>query len=204
MFHKIFGISKSTFREAAEKGNLKTVQKYIAANQDNNAMLNTSDISGYTALMLAAGNGHVDVVNALVANSHIQINATNTYGNTALFFAASHDHMDIVKILLNHQANAQHRNTNYSTATEEAQKKGHTEMAQFLASFTSNREQVKPTEDKHAALPKAPAEPAKNTNKYLSTSPVFFKSNSPTKSKTSASALLQKNESRSDQELVFV
>jgi ankyrin repeat protein len=51
---------------------------------DNGASLNTKDFYGWTALLMAAYRGHVEIVEALVEN-RANLNVKNNGGITALF-----------------------------------------------------------------------------------------------------------------------
>mmetsp|Transcript_43471 Transcript_43471/g.69965 ORF Transcript_43471/g.69965 Transcript_43471/m.69965 type:complete len:351 (-) Transcript_43471:316-1368(-) len=55
---------------------------------------------GYTALIAASENNHLEVVKALVNTGKADVNATNKNGTSALIEAASHDNIDIVKFLV--------------------------------------------------------------------------------------------------------
>ena len=61
---------------------------------------------GRTALMLAAVNGHVDIVNALAGMHSANVEAADEHGKTALMLAAYNGHTEIVNALDTHGANA--------------------------------------------------------------------------------------------------
>ena len=60
------------------------------------------DKHGQTALTLAAYEGHVEVVKALLAHSEIDVNAKIENGATALMLAAWEGREDVVNALLAH------------------------------------------------------------------------------------------------------
>ena len=81
-------------------GHLAAVRNVLPLVRDVNA----ADNDGDTALVLAAVNGHVEVVRALLEHPGIAVNATNNYGGTALVYAAYWDHVEVVRALLQQQA----------------------------------------------------------------------------------------------------
>ena len=60
--------------------------------------------TGITPVMLAAGNGHKEIVAMLIAAGAF-INVQDSDGKTALILAASRGHKDVVKLLLENKAN---------------------------------------------------------------------------------------------------
>ncbi len=91
-----------TLIRAVEEKNLPRVQKLLAKGID----VNKADQRGWTALTLAANEGHVEIVRALLATPGIDVNAKmSRSGMTALMRAATKGHLDIVEILLNRGAN---------------------------------------------------------------------------------------------------
>lgn len=63
-----------------------TAKSLIVDTHDTN--INTPDDMGNTALMFAAINGDVGMINLLIANG-VDVNMRNNLGHTALMFAAS-------------------------------------------------------------------------------------------------------------------
>jgi ankyrin repeat protein len=55
--------------------------------------------NGWTALMLAAEDGHTDTVNALAGTHNANVHAVDRSGKTALKSAAKNGHTDTVKAL---------------------------------------------------------------------------------------------------------
>ncbi|MEI8054813.1 MAG: ankyrin repeat domain-containing protein, partial [bacterium] len=74
---------------------------YAAAN--NHKGINEQDSNGATALILAAQNGHLDTVKALLQNQNVDVNKHTKDGATALIFAAQNGYLDIVNTLLKNQ-----------------------------------------------------------------------------------------------------
>lgn len=91
-----------TFVEKAGQGNLEVVKLFLKAgmNPDIHEPLLRNELSGRTALAVAAGNGHIKIVEALL-NSNANVNERDEYfGVTALSWAVSEGHLDIVRLLL--------------------------------------------------------------------------------------------------------
>jgi len=66
---------------------------------NNNVDINKRNLEGITALMCAAGNGHLELVQYLLDNG-AHINARSTEGGTALYFAFFHGHHKVANLLL--------------------------------------------------------------------------------------------------------
>jgi ankyrin repeat protein len=98
---------------AALFGDLKTIQKHIAAGTD----LNQKDGYGSTALIIAATFGKTEVAEALVKGG-ADLNVTNNEGGTALHSAAFLCRTEIVRILLDNGVDKNIKNNYGSTARE--------------------------------------------------------------------------------------
>ncbi|XP_045113553.1 ankyrin repeat and SAM domain-containing protein 1A-like isoform X12 [Portunus trituberculatus] len=135
--------------EAARNGSLQVVEKILSARSRRSGPLaslhvleylrrgpgaNVQDSSGYTALHLAALNGHKDVVALLLAHE-ASCNVQDGEGSTPLHLAAWAGHTEVVRTLL-HQgpsiSNVNHQNKGGETALHCAAQYGHTEAAQLL------------------------------------------------------------------------
>ena len=85
------------------------------------------------ALILAASQGHKDIVTAFLATSGIDVNANGLYGWTALILAASKGHKDIVTALLaTHDIDVNAKNIGGWTALMLAANKGHKDIVTAL------------------------------------------------------------------------
>jgi ankyrin repeat protein len=71
------------FVQSSEKGDLKAIQLFLNAGID----CNVQSVSGFTALMAAAKNGRIDVVNKLLEQK-ANVDAQGKQGMTALMLAA--------------------------------------------------------------------------------------------------------------------
>ncbi|KAK7217222.1 hypothetical protein V2G26_005225 [Clonostachys chloroleuca] len=97
---------ESPIHVASKRGNINAVEDLIQAN----ASVNMKDFMGYTALMLATFNDHVDCVRLLLRRSDINIDQRDDHGNTALCYAARTCDPEVVAALLAEGASVSVRN----------------------------------------------------------------------------------------------
>jgi ankyrin repeat protein len=121
-------VQSDDFVRSAERGDTKALLLFFEAGIDVNAR--NSD--GYTALMAAAKNGQVEVVNKLLeqkANVDIQ----GYSGLTALMLAAENNRLSIVKTLLSRNGDPNLQDNNGWTALMKAVYRGNTECVLAIA-----------------------------------------------------------------------
>ena len=124
---------------AAFLGNIRRVHDLIS----RGASVDSGDESnhGLTALMLAAGNGHTDTLNALAATYNANVEAVSQVGMTALMFASHEGHTATVNALAGtHNANVDAVNRNGETALILAAQKGHTDTVKALRALGTSSE----------------------------------------------------------------
>ena len=105
------------FLEAAENGDLDTVKWYLKPFAISGYLasiyINERDANSYTALMLAAKNGHSEVVKLILDSNcsnfftfrcagEVGINLRDILGSTAFTLASTHGHTEVVEMLLLH------------------------------------------------------------------------------------------------------
>ena len=94
--------------------------------------VNSRDLDhGYTALHLAAGMGHLQVVQCLVS-SGADVNMKNKYGYTALHEAAREGHLQVIQHLLSSGADVNMKNRRGETALHRAANRGHLQVVIYL------------------------------------------------------------------------
>ncbi|MBT9392621.1 ankyrin repeat domain-containing protein [Hymenobacter sp. NST-14] len=93
---------------AVVKNKPAEVDALLAAGADANAAVEMMPGFPTTFLVLAAGNGHLDVVKALLKNK-AQIDKTDSFGMTPLMAAAANGSPDVVEFLLASGANPKAR-----------------------------------------------------------------------------------------------
>lgn len=120
------------FLDAVKHGDVEAARAAINAGVDVNA-----DLSGTTALIIAAQHGHVDMARLLL-DHHADVNAVAGGGFTALMNAAYYGHQDIVTLLLESGADANAQTENGKTALSLAQKKKRTEVVELLEHARQN------------------------------------------------------------------
>jgi ankyrin repeat protein len=86
-----------------------------------------------TALLLAADEGHADVVQVLL-NRKADVNTRNRNGQTPLMLAAAGGHLEVVRALLAHGADVTVQDRFANTALRNAEKYGGPTIAQLLRS----------------------------------------------------------------------
>ena len=80
--------------------------------------INSIDKDGYTALILATMEGHLELVQALInAGADLNIQGCSSYGDTALGIAASYGYTEIVKLLITVGADVNNTKTEYKKDT---------------------------------------------------------------------------------------
>jgi len=100
--------------------------------QYNNKYLNTRNHFGKTALMLAALQNNIEIMDLLI-KSGADINAEGgDYNKTALIYAAEEGKVAAVEFLIRNGAFLYHKDDNYKTALDYAAENGHTEIVKLL------------------------------------------------------------------------
>jgi ankyrin repeat protein len=94
--------------------------------------------NGATALAIAAKNGHLDIVQALMDAPAIDLNQKNDYGMTALLIAVDKNHLHVVAVLLQHHANPNLANKDGNTALFYAAQYGNTPIVHALIQAGAN------------------------------------------------------------------
>ena len=98
---------------------------------DRGVDVNATNIDGDTALMSAAGNGYIKIINLLL-DSEANVNAVNKYGSTALTWAVRNRHTKTVNLLLDRSADVNAANKDGITALTLAERNGHTKIVKLL------------------------------------------------------------------------
>ena len=121
---------------AAEKGDAETVRAELAAGAD----INQTDEGGWTALHLAAHNGHLAALEALIAEPTIDVNSRNKWKSTPLSLAAAKGHYDCIQALVRHpQIDIDARADYYGrTALIEAARNGHLDAVTLLVEHSAD------------------------------------------------------------------
>ena len=88
-------VSGEELISAAERGRVKEVERLIRIG----ANLNTVDIDGWTALILASYWNHIEVVKLLI-RSGANLNIRDNWSRTALIMASYYNYIEVVKLLL--------------------------------------------------------------------------------------------------------
>ena len=113
--------------DAAINGDIEAVKQHLAAGTDVDAKN-----YGGTALFSAAGLGHKEVVELLIAEG-AGVNVNGRYGETSLNFAALNGHKEIAELLIANGADINAKDDNPGmTPLLFAAQEGHKEVAELL------------------------------------------------------------------------
>jgi ankyrin repeat protein len=117
----------ANFIKATRFGQQEVVKAYL----DHHLPLTVTDYLGNTALISAAGGGHVDIVQELLA-AGAPVNAVNREQSTALMEAALYDDDKLVKLLLDAGADVNAKDRQGETALFNAVRYGHLGVVRLL------------------------------------------------------------------------
>lgn len=125
----------SNLLKAANSGRLTAVVKWLESGADIDCRNRTD---GFTALILASKNGHMDIVGFLVDHG-ANINKVGKRAITALMVAAENGHLDVVKYLVEKGANIHAVGLYNYTALDYAILKKEKPVEEFLKSWIEQR-----------------------------------------------------------------
>ncbi|OGT38463.1 MAG: hypothetical protein A3K00_07415 [Gallionellales bacterium RIFOXYD2_FULL_52_7] len=138
------------FFEATETGNRTAVALFMEAK------INTEirDNRGWTPLMMAAFNGHEEIIGLLIQHG-ADVNALDSGGNSALHWAAFGGHISCAKQLVQHHAKIDARNNFGWTPLMQATARNHPGIVALLVDSGVNLDAA--ADDGYTALHKAAA-----------------------------------------------
>ena len=86
-------------RKASEHGHGAAVQSLLEHHASTDGFVNVTDEDGRTSLIYASRNGHLDVVQLLLAQG-AAVNQADNNGWTPLIFTSEKGHLDVAQLLL--------------------------------------------------------------------------------------------------------
>ncbi|XP_063960680.1 uncharacterized protein LOC135155490 [Lytechinus pictus] len=95
--------------------------------------MNKGEVTGQTALHIAAENGHIDITSYLISKG-VEVNEEGKRGGTALHLAVQNGHLDVMKYLINQGADVNKGDTTGWTALHIAAEKGNLDVTKYLIS----------------------------------------------------------------------
>ncbi len=128
IFQHMFPIKPEQFIKAVTSGDLKTVKKYLAQNQNNSEAINRK-VQGKTSLMNAVLGGDLALLEVLLSFQGIDVHAQDEEGNTAFSLSAYRGNVEIANLLKRKGANIHHQNKTQWTAARIAREHKHEEFA---------------------------------------------------------------------------
>ena len=112
-----FALPRIPLYEAARTGNTMAIRHMLAAGSGDFGVIDPA--TGYSALMLAAQQGHADIVSILCEHAAaFDLHRQDARGNTALLLAAAGGHAAVAMSLIDAGANTAHRNRAGDTAAD--------------------------------------------------------------------------------------
>ena len=124
---KQYGAKTDFFTEIAI-GDINSVKKYIEDGFDVNRVNN----HGHQVLMIAAHQGHIDIVKLLIKHG-ANVNAKHKIsGNTALIGAVFQGQKEMIKYLIEAGANLDEKNNQDQTALQMAISQDHHEIVEII------------------------------------------------------------------------
>lgn len=134
---------------AAKEGDVRKLKTYLSTRkQEEVKTLVHSLTNGATPLVMAAKNGHYEVVQYLVENCHADVEYAGSVtfdgetidGAPPLWCAAAAGHLDIVKYLIKKTANVNSTTLTNSTPLRAACFDGHFDIVKYLVEFRADIE----------------------------------------------------------------
>jgi len=122
------GLNKEQqFIEGSKQGFLYGIKKLLKEGIN----IETKDNCGYTGLMWASTNGHIEVVEELIKKGG-DINSKNNQGFTSLIYASANGHLKVVQKLIEKGADINFKNDKGETALIWGSYNGHLEIVKEL------------------------------------------------------------------------
>ena len=129
------------------RGDADTVRGWVISGGN----LNIQDAKGNTALILAAEDGHVEMVSILL-NNGADVNVTNSFGYTALWTAVSGRHPLIISALIAAGADSSIKNIYGSSVDDYVKALGFKDVFSYAISLPPSRFKAGPNSTRHIPL----------------------------------------------------
>ena len=126
-------LGDTVLHEAVRLNSLGAVRFYGSQAAGAEELINTRNKTGATALMLAAQDGHLEIVRCLVCTCGASVDAADLNGTTPLIQAARQGHLEVVRFLVSDGgAMVDGEDSWGATAVIVASQVGHLDIVRFL------------------------------------------------------------------------
>jgi len=129
----IYNMSGESLLTNSLNGNLTEVTKLLNAEVN----VNTTNVKGDTALILASKNGHLEIVKLLIEKT-ARVNLQNLNGNTPLYVGTLYSRLEIVKLLIENGADVNLQSKNYGIPLFVALQNGYLDITKLLIESGAN------------------------------------------------------------------
>ena len=151
------------FLAACRQGDIEDARECLV----RGANPNYRDETGSTALIEAAREGHLDIMELLLEHD-VDVNVQEDIGQyTAIMAAADFGNKQIVQLLIENKADLSMKNVNEETALMRASRQGHTEIVQLILKETNGNQINMKNKHDETSLTKAAREGRKDVVRLL-------------------------------------
>ncbi|XP_071794029.1 uncharacterized protein [Asterias amurensis] len=140
------------FHELARTGNLEEVNRFIKEKNTSRLNVNCMDEKDRSALHLAAGQGHVEVIRSLL-DADVSVDAADKFGMNAMLWAAWFGHDQAMEALVMGQATVKCENKQGLTIVHCAASRGHINVLKYIVENHLEEDNMESDDEEGGILP---------------------------------------------------